>query len=110
MMELDFTLLQSPVVLAAIFLVLAAVAFLAWLLTREHRPRGGGRQRRLRILEVAALDPKHRLVLVRRDETEHLVLIGPAAALVVETGIRPPLPPVAPDLSPQLFVPRDRES
>lgn len=109
-MDLDFALLQSPVVLAAVFLALAAVAFLAWALTREHRPRAGGRQRRLRILEVAALDPKHRLVLVRRDETEHLVLIGPSAALLVETGIRPPLPPAAPDLAPQLFVPRDREA
>ncbi len=106
-MDFDLSLIQSPLVIVAALLVLAAIAFLAWLLTRERRPRGGGRQRRLRILEVAALDSKHRLILLRRDEAEHLVLIGPATALVVETGIRPPLPP---DLSPTLFPARDRET
>jgi flagellar protein FliO/FliZ len=107
-MAFDLSLLQSPIVIMGVLLVLAALAFLAWLLTRERGPRVGGRQRRLRILEVASLDSKHRLVLLRRDEAEHLVLIGPASALVVEAGIRPPLPPVVPELSsPTLFQPRD---
>ncbi len=43
--------------------------------------------RRLRVVESAALDPKRRLLLVRRDDTEHLLLLGPAGEVVVETGI-----------------------
>ena len=47
-------------------------------------------RRRLAIIEVMALDAKHRLVLVRRDDTEHLLLLGATQDAVVETGIAPP--------------------
>ncbi|MBV9859267.1 MAG: flagellar biosynthetic protein FliO [Alphaproteobacteria bacterium] len=49
----------------------------------------GGAKRRLGIIEAAAIDSKRRLVLLRRDEVEHLVLIGPDGSTVVESGIRP---------------------
>jgi flagellar protein FliO/FliZ len=47
------------------------------------------RQKRLGVIEVTAIDPKRRLVLVRRDQTEHLLLIGGSADLIVESGIAP---------------------
>jgi flagellar protein FliO/FliZ len=50
----------------------------------------GGRKRRLAIVEVLPLDAKRRLVLVRRDAVEHLVLIGPESDVVVERGANPP--------------------
>lgn len=43
--------------------------------------------RRLGIMEVTPLDGRRRLILVRRDDTEHLLLIGPTSELVIETGI-----------------------
>ncbi len=46
------------------------------------------RQRRVSVVEVTPLDAKRRLVLVRRDETEHLLLLGVNGDLVVEPGIR----------------------
>ncbi|MBV9863592.1 MAG: flagellar biosynthetic protein FliO [Alphaproteobacteria bacterium] len=49
---------------------------------------GAAGKRRLGIVEAAAIDGKRRLLLLRRDEVEHLVLIGPEGATVVETGIR----------------------
>jgi flagellar protein FliO/FliZ len=42
---------------------------------------------RLGIVETAFLGPKHRLILVRRDDVEHLVLLGPNSNTVVESGI-----------------------
>lgn len=47
---------------------------------------GGGRKgaRRLQVVETLAVDPRRRLVLVRRDGVEHLLLIGGATDLVVE--------------------------
>ena len=42
------------------------------------------------MVETMALDAKHRLVLVRRDHAEHLLLLGPAGAAVVETRIGAP--------------------
>jgi len=44
--------------------------------------------RRLGVVEVAPLDGRRRLVLVRRDDVEHLLLVGPTTELVIETGIR----------------------
>jgi flagellar protein FliO/FliZ len=61
-------------------------------------PRGmGGRQRRLGVAESLALDARRRLVLVRRDGTEHLLLLGLAGETVIETGIaaRPALTEIA---------------
>jgi flagellar protein FliO/FliZ len=46
-----------------------------------------GKGRRLGVVETAFLGPKHRLILVRRDEVEHLVLIGPNSNTLVESGI-----------------------
>jgi flagellar protein FliO/FliZ len=50
--------------------------------------------RRLRIVESLMISPRQRLMLVRRDEIEHLVLIGPEGASLIEGAITPP--PVEP--------------
>ena len=44
-------------------------------------------QRRLRIVETLMISPRQRLVLVRRDDVEHLVMICPDGASVIEAGI-----------------------
>jgi hypothetical protein len=51
----------------------------------------GGRnaQPRLAVLDAAPVDSHRRLVLVRRDDVEHLLLIGGNTDIVVEPGIRP---------------------
>lgn len=54
--------------------------------------KGNGRQRRLAIVEVMPLDTRRRLVLLRRDETEHLVLLGGESDLLLEGGIAVPQP------------------
>jgi len=46
--------------------------------------------RRLGIVEVTPLDGRRRLILIRRDDREHLLLIGPTSELVIETGITGP--------------------
>lgn len=49
----------------------------------------GGRNRnpRLQVLDAAAVDTRRRLVLVRRDDVEHLIMIGGPTDIVVESGI-----------------------
>ncbi len=54
--------------------------------------RPGG-DRRLRVVEVTALDGRRRLVLVRRDDVEHLILLGPTSELLIESGIQGRTPP-----------------
>jgi flagellar protein FliO/FliZ len=81
--------------LAVLVFVLGLVLALGWVLRRSGI--GGkamiGKGRRLGVVETAFLGPKHRLVLVRRDAVEHLVLIGPNYASVVESGIAGAAPP-----------------
>lgn len=50
----------------------------------------GGRNRmpRLSVTDAAAVDSRRRLVLVRRDDVEHLILIGGPTDVVVEQNIR----------------------
>jgi flagellar protein FliO/FliZ len=47
-------------------------------------PRTRG-ERRLRLVEVLPVDAKRRLVLLRRDGREHLVLLGPETDLLIES-------------------------
>lgn len=56
--------------------------------------------RRLDVVEHAAVDGRRRLILVRRDEVEHLIMTGGPVDVVIETGIasrpQPRLEPVEP--------------
>jgi flagellar protein FliO/FliZ len=74
----------------ALVLVFGLIALCAWALRRFGlggvvRPAAG---RRLAVIESLPLDARHRLVLVRRDDREHLILLG-AGETVVEGGIIP---------------------
>ena len=46
-----------------------------------------GGKRRLSVVEVTAVDGRRRMVLVRRDDVEHLLLISPTSETVIERGI-----------------------
>ncbi|PYE89946.1 flagellar biosynthetic protein FliO [Phyllobacterium leguminum] len=48
---------------------------------------GRGRAPRLSVMDAAAVDSRRRLVLVRRDDVEHLLLIGGPTDIVVEQNI-----------------------
>ena len=75
--------------LLALVLVLGLIALLAWAARRfgfAARSVGGLRgRRRLTIAEILPIDARRRLVLLKRDEVEHLVLLGPTQDLLIET-------------------------
>ncbi|MGI2032120.1 hypothetical protein ACRQ1B_06970 [Rhizobium panacihumi] len=63
-----------------------------WLIRGRGGPspflRGGkNRQPRLQVLDAAAVDTRRRLVLVRRDDVEHLIMIGGPTDVVIESSI-----------------------
>lgn len=80
--------------LAAVGVGLALLCFflvLKFLRNRAPSPflRGGrNRQPRLQVLDAAAVDARRRLVLVRRDDVEHLIMIGGPTDVVIESRIR----------------------
>ncbi len=77
-------------VLALLF-VLGLIGLLAYLGRRFNlMPRvttGSRGPRRLGIVEILSVDAKRRLILVRRDDVEHLVMLGAAGETVIERGI-----------------------
>jgi flagellar protein FliO/FliZ len=86
-----FSSIQVQVVLALVFVI--GLVFLAgWALRWFGTGRFGGatirgRQPRLAVLEYASVDARRRLILVRRDNVEHLVMIGGPTDVVVEGNI-----------------------
>jgi flagellar protein FliO/FliZ len=95
---------------AALVFVLALIGLFGFLL-RRFGPNAGlpvqrrGTQRRLGVVEVLPLDARRRLVLVKRDGVEHLLLLGMGDDKVVETGITPPAAPVdGPAAQPPSFL------
>ena len=72
--------------------VLALIGLAAWLVRRFAGNRLGantnrGRMPRLAVIDAAAVDGRRRLVLVRRDNIEHLLMIGGPTDIVVEPNI-----------------------
>jgi flagellar protein FliO/FliZ len=72
--------------------VLVLIGGAAWLVRRFAGNRLGantnrGRMPRLAVIDAAAVDGRRRLVLVRRDNIEHLLMIGGPTDIVVESNI-----------------------
>ncbi|MDX6750321.1 flagellar biosynthetic protein FliO [Geminicoccaceae bacterium 1502E] len=88
--------LVDPLRLLAAALVVAGLAALFLLLARRLerlRAGGSGNGRRLAVLETCWLDSRTRLLLVRCDRAEHLVLVGQAGA----QALAPPPTPASPE-------------
>jgi hypothetical protein len=83
---------------SAFIVVLALIAVTAWAVRRFAANRLGGssargRQPRLAVIEAANVDARRRLLLIRRDNMEHLLMIGGPTDIVVEPNIvRAPAP------------------
>ncbi len=73
--------------IGSLVLVVGLILALTWGIRRfgPHSLGGNaGGKRRLTIIETLTIDAKHRLVLVRKDGRDHLLLLG-GPAQVVET-------------------------
>ena len=75
----------------SVIIGLGCLALVLWIVrNRPSSPfiRGGrNRQPRLAVLDAAAVDTRRRIVLVRRDDVEHLILIGGPTDVVIESRI-----------------------
>jgi flagellar protein FliO/FliZ len=76
----------------AFVIVLGLIGATAWAVRRFGAGRIGGaglrgRQPRLAVVDYASVDGRRRLILVRRDNVEHLVMIGGPTDVVVEPNI-----------------------
>ena len=78
-----------------LFAVLAAGAFFGYIYLQSYLNGGSGTgsffgpkpEKRLDVVEQWSLDARRRLVLIRRDDVEHLIMTGGPVDVVIETGI-----------------------
>jgi hypothetical protein len=91
MFEMFSDMPQAAKFVAAFVVVLALIGLTAWLVRRFGANRLGssarGRQPRLAVIDAANVDGRRRLVLIRRDNVEHLMMIGGPNDVVVEPNI-----------------------
>jgi flagellar protein FliO/FliZ len=91
---------------AAILFVVALSSLVVWAFKTffSSSPSGPGfmrpRDKRLGVVETASVDAKRKLFLLRRDDVEHLVMIGGPIDMLIEMGIkgRPHLEPPLEDV------------
>jgi flagellar protein FliO/FliZ len=80
--------------LLALLLVLALIAALTWAARRfgfgGHLVPNAGKSPRLSVVEVKTLDQRRKLVLVRCDQREYLVLLGAGQDLLLDSNIAAP--------------------
>jgi flagellar protein FliO/FliZ len=82
--------------IAALLFVLALIGGLTWVARRfgliaRVTITGKNTPKRLNIVEVLTVDARRRLILIRRDDTEHLLLLGAENDTLIESGIKPGL-------------------
>jgi hypothetical protein len=82
------------IAIGGVGVALLALVVVLIFLKRRNLPlfvKGGrAREPRLLVMDAAAVDARRRLVLIRRDDTEHLIMIGGPTDIVIETGIGAP--------------------
>ena len=78
-------------------LALVFVLGLIWLVMKLVQKYGLGhaipktdpKKRRLQVIESLVLDTKRRVILLRRDDREHLILLGAGDDTLIESSISP---------------------
>lgn len=83
------TLASLGIVIALMLLAAAAFRHFSGGAFQMQAP---GRKKRLSVAETRLIDHRSKLVLVRRDAVEHLILITPGGTTIIESDI-----PAAPE-------------
>ena len=88
----DILDLTSYLRFAAALVAVLALILIAAHVAKRFLPGGVGpaktsARRRLAISEILPVDARRRLLLVKRDGREHLILLGPGGDLIVERDI-----------------------
>lgn len=78
--------------ISALVLVVSLMGGL-WFVLKKIGVNGGfglqqGTKRRLKIVEILPLDIKHKAVILRCDDKDHLVILGPNGETVIEKSLK----------------------
>jgi flagellar protein FliO/FliZ len=89
------TYLTALFALGAVIVLIVLGVWLLKLIFKVSTQGPRGRNRRLAIVDSLVVDQKRQLLVIRRDNVEHLILTGGPQDVVIETGIPVEEPPAA---------------
>lgn len=81
------------IVIGGLFITILAIILVVWLIKVVFRASRDGvrsKLRRLAVLQSSPVDNKRQLVIVRRDDVEHLLMIGGPNDVLIESGFQNP--------------------
>jgi flagellar biogenesis protein FliO len=81
------TLLNSAFALGLVLVLIVLGTWVLKLFTRAGSNLGRGRNARLKVVDAAMVDGKRQVIIVRRDNVEHLIMTGGPQDLIIESGI-----------------------
>lgn len=105
----DNTVLTSVFALAIVLVLILLGLWILKVLFNASANLGRPRSRRVNVVDSVAIDGRRRLLIVRRDNVEHLILTGGGQDLLIEANIpverpaapmRRPVPAAAPAAKP----------
>jgi flagellar biogenesis protein FliO len=86
------TLLNAAFALGIVLVLIVIGLWLLKLFTSASQRLGRLNEKRLHVLETATVDGKRKVMIIRRDNVEHVIMTGGPQDLVIETGIAVPEP------------------
>jgi hypothetical protein len=89
---------DTAIYAVSVVLLIGVAALGLWFLRQslgfDGVPLFTPKQRRLGVIESTSVDGRRRLLLVRRDNVEHLIMTGGPVDVLIETGIAAPRPSI----------------
>src|SRR5690349_1749550 len=86
------TLLNAVFALGFVLVLIVLGLWLLKVLTKASNRLGGGSDKRLQVIDTATVDGKRKVMIIRRDNVEHVIMTGGPQDLLIESGIAVPEP------------------
>lgn len=83
----DNTILNAAFALGFVLVLVVLGLWVLKVFTNASSELGRTGRRRLTVVDSAAIDSKRKVVIIRRDNVEHVIMTGGPADLVIESGL-----------------------
>jgi flagellar protein FliO/FliZ len=90
----DITLLNAALALGVVLVLIVLCVWALKFVFRASGNAGRGRNRRLSVVDHLSLDPRRQVLIIRRDNVEHVILTGGPQDIVLESNIPVDVAPV----------------
>ncbi len=84
------TLLNAAFALGTVVVMIVLGLWLLKVFTKAGERLGRGSDKRLQVVDSANVDGKRKVMIIRRDNVEHVIMTGGPQDLVIESGIAVP--------------------